>query len=337
VTRSRALQLVGRAFWIASIALWVGYLVIWPIYAPLLDYHVAAGGAWDLLDGSLYRSQLTYPGVLPIDRFNYPPLMAAIAVPFALLPEYIGGTAWVILNLVSMGVGIVLLIRLLGLPWGWAGIGFGLFTIHPWAVWTLMGNINPLMLGLVMAFAWLHIAERQRWAGIALAVAIGLKLWPLAFVPLLLRERRWTTLAWTAGALAVQGLLTVAWLGVDVIGPMVADLTYRLPLASDSFVLNHWPSWAGYTIAGALLLVPAKGRLGLGLAMLAGMALVPNLWRHYLPTIVAGGLLVAFNLRALGSGWRPRPLPTGARPPNGAGSDSRQPNRQSRAGSARPR
>jgi hypothetical protein len=282
----------GRAFWIISAGVWLFYLLALRTDAYLLDYHVHAGAAWDLLDGSLYRAELTYPGRLPIDRFNYPPLAAAIAVPFALLPEAIGGSAWLLLNIVGIAIGFVLFARLLGAHPGWAGIGFGLYTIHPFAPSLLHGNINPLMIGVVMAFAVLHVAGRDRWAGIALAIAIGLKLWPFVFVPLLLRERRWTTLAVAAGAIAIQGLLTIAWLGLDVIGPMLADLTYRLPPEPDDYLLNPWPAWAGYLVAVGLLLVPARGRLGIGLAMLAGMAVVPNLWHHYLPTIVIGAVLV---------------------------------------------
>lgn len=282
----------GRAFWIISAGVWILYLLALRPDAYLLDYHVHAGAASDLLDRSLYRDELTYPGRLPIDRFNYPPLAAALALPYASLPEDIGGTAWLVLNIVGIAIGFVLLARVLGIHPGWAGIGFGLYTIHPFAPSMLHGNINPLMLGLVMAFAVLHVEGRQRWAGVTLAVAIGLKLWPIVFLPLLLRERRWTTLAVMAGALAVQGLLAIAWLGLDVIGPMLADLTYRLQPEPDDYVLNLWPAWVGYLIAVGLLLMPARGRLGIGLAMLAGMALVPNLWHHYLPTIVVGALLV---------------------------------------------
>jgi hypothetical protein len=46
-----------------------------------------------------------------------------------------------------------------------------------------------------------------------------------------------------------------------------------------------------------LVLIPARGRLGLGLGILAGMAAVPNLWRHYLPTVAVGFLLLAFGTR----------------------------------------
>ena len=287
----------GRASWIISVALWAAYLLHPHGSSYLLDYHVHAAGAWDLLDGTLYRAELAHPGRLPVDRFNYPPLAAAIAVPFAWLPDAVGGSAWVILNIVAMAGACVLATRLLGGAPGWAGISFGLFSIYPWALSTLLGNINPLVLFLVLLFAVLHQRGRQFESGIILGIAVGLKLWPITLLPLLLRERRWSAIAWLTWVLALQAGVTVFLLGTDVVPHVIANLTYRLPLGPEDFVigpsaLEWWPRWGGYVLAALLLLVPGRGRMGIGLAMLAGMALVPNLWRHYFPTVVVAGILI---------------------------------------------
>jgi hypothetical protein len=297
VSKAWVLSEAGRASWIISVALWSAYLLHPHGSSYLLDFHVHAAGAWDLLDGTLYQTELLHPGRLPVDRFNYPPLAAAIAVPFAWLPDPVGGSAWVILNIVAMAGACVLTTRLLGVALGWAGIGFGLFTIYPWALSTLLGNINPLVLFLVLLFADLHLRGKQVESGVVLGIAVGLKLWPITLVSLLLRERRWSALAWLAWLLVLQAGVTVFLLGTDVIPHLVANLTYRLPLGPEDFVigpsaLEWWPRWGSYLLAAALLLVPARGRMGIGLAMLAGMALVPNLWRHYFPTVVVAGLLI---------------------------------------------
>jgi hypothetical protein len=297
VSKAWVVSEAGRASWIISIALWSAYLLHPHGTSYLLDFHVHAAGAWDLLDGTLYRAELVHPGRLPVDRFNYPPLAAAIAVPFAWLPDQVGGSAWVILDIVAMAGACVLATRILGLAPGWAGIGFGLFSVYPWALSTLLGNINPLVLFLVLLFADLHLRGKQVESGIILGIAVGLKLWPITLVPLLLRERRWSAIVWLAWLLVLQAAVTVFLLGSDVVPHMIANLTYRLPLGPEDFVigpsaLEWWPRWGGYLLAALLLLVPARGRMGIGLAMLAGMALVPNLWRHYFPTVVGAGLLI---------------------------------------------
>jgi hypothetical protein len=108
------------------------------------------------------------------------------------------------------------------------------------------------------------------------------------------------------GIVAVVGLATITWLEPAVVGPAVDSIRSRDDIKPGNVVfgitwlresLDWWPSWGGYAIAAALAVIPARGRLGLGLGMLAGMAAVPNLWRHYLPTVAVGLLLVAFGIR----------------------------------------
>lgn len=284
---------LGAVSWFVGLAVIALYVFAVRGDFVLLDYRVYEAGAQDLLNGSLYRAELVSPGVIPLDRFNYPPLAALIAVPFAPL----GGVAWIAVGVIGLALGWILLARMLGWHPGWAGVAFAAWLIAPWGSTILVGNVNPMMFALVMGFATLHLSGRQRWAGILLAVVVGIKLWPLTFVPLLVRERRWTTLIWAGGALALQAVLTLAWLGLDVVGPMLADLTYRVPLLEGHFVLNSWPPIVGYAFAAVALLVPARGMAGLGLAMLGGMGLIPNLWNHYTPIIIAGLLLIARRSR----------------------------------------
>jgi hypothetical protein len=49
-------------------------------------------------------------------------------------------------------------------------------------------------------------------------------------------------------------------------------------------------------VAGLLLLIPVKGRLGYGIAVFAGLAAIPNLWRHYIGSVVFAALLVVGGL-----------------------------------------
>ena len=54
----------------------------------------------------------------------------------------------------------------------------------------------------------------------------------------------------------------------------------------------------GFAVAAILLAIPARRKIGLGLGILAGMAAVPNLWVHYVPTIIVGSLLIASGVYA---------------------------------------
>ena len=82
-------------------------------------------------------------------------------MPFAWLPDRVGGSAWVILDIVAMAGACVLATRLIGAAPGWAGIGFGLFSFYPWALSTLLGNINPLVLFLVLLLWFAHLLHQS--------------------------------------------------------------------------------------------------------------------------------------------------------------------------------
>ena len=142
--------------------------------------------------------------------------------------------------------------------------------------------------------------------GLLLGVAIATKLWPATFLVVLARERDWRTFGWAAGTAAAITVVLILWLGgLSVIGPMVAALQVRDEIGPDRFVLgitwlreniSWWPDWGGYAISLLILLIPAKGMTGYGLATLAGMAAIPNLWRHYWATVIFGVLLLGRGL-----------------------------------------
>jgi hypothetical protein len=308
----RWLRWVGIGAWAASLVAWVVQITVQqfdPIPTWLYDWHVYAAAARAFLEGTLYSEPLTSAFPLPVVVFNYPPLSAILVAPLLVLPDQVAGTLWVSANIAAMGAAAIVTARLLRLSQAlaWAGIGFLVFTFNPWSWLALLGNNTPLVLLLVVGFVHYHMGGKQAWAGVLLGIAIGVKLWPAALLPLLLRERRWVSLLVVAGISAVVGLMTVLWLGPDVIGPAADSLRSRDDIKPGNPVFgitwlrenfDWWPSWGGYAVAIGLAVIPARGRLGLGLGILAGMAAVPNLWRHYLPTVAVGFLLVAFGLRA---------------------------------------
>ena len=306
--RSRAwwLRVVGILGWAVGAGLWTAFLAnqqFSPRFTWLEDWHVYESAGNQLLAHTLYRVPLESAYRLPLEVFNYPPLSAAVAVPFLPLPDQIAGTTWVALSLAAIAVVAFLTARMLGVRdvLAWSGVGFLAYTLHPWFILALLGNNTPLVLLAVAAFAHEHLAGRQRRAGFFLGVAIGLKLWPAMLIPLLLRERRWSSLIWAVSLVAISVAAAILWLGIDSIGPALSALGARDEVRGENIVLGFsWlreafgvPGWVAILAALALVAIPARGKLGIGLGILSGMAVVPNLWRTYLPTIIVGGLLAA--------------------------------------------
>jgi hypothetical protein len=296
------------------------------------DWHVYLGGARGLLDHSLYRVPLIVaPYRLPVDVYNQTPLAAAWALPLSPFDIVTGGNIWLVFMLVSIAGGAVLATAAFNtrLPALSAGLGLLAYSLSPWfAADVLLGNINGLMFLLVAAFVWLHLKGKDRSAGLVLGIAIATKPWALAFLPLLVRERRWQEAGWAGVFLLAQGIAFLGWLGIDVMSPMVTAIISTVPIDPGVPVLGwslvreayHLPLWTGLALGGALLAIPVRGRAGLGMAILAGLTLlVVNLWQHYLPVIVLGVCLLMIPLvdRVREAFW-PMPLGQGDGPVGGA-------------------
>jgi hypothetical protein len=317
VTAATVLTVAG-ALWAAWLTRSIGILAAHADLVPrrntwLFDWNVYHAAALDLMDRTLYRVALVEPGhALPIEFFNYPPLAAAWAVPLLPFGREPGGVVWVVLMVLATSAGSLLGSRAIGLSWIWtlllAGVGLALYSYWPHIVNDiLLANNNHLVFGLMGGFALAHVRGHERVAGILLALAVGTKLWPVALIALLLRERRWREMRWLAGGVAVQGVLALAWLGPDVIGPMLPAIvgqnvsrggTGTVPVLWTSWARaawDWWPDWGGYAVASVLLVAPFAGLLGLGLGIIGGLSLNLYLWHHYAPVFGFGAVLVAMG------------------------------------------
>lgn len=279
------------------------------------DWHAYAAGGLQLLDRSLYREPLALGDVpLPLESFNLPPLAAAEAlVPLLPLGVTAGGLAWQVVAALGVAVAAfvlgavatrtvrgALLVAGLALS-GYVLVGH-LVLRHSLAYWwgLSLGTNNYLVLGLVAGFTWLALGRHERSAGLLLGLAVATKLWPVTLAVVLVRERRWRLLAWAAGACVVQAVGFLAWLGPDVVPDLARALRAEdvepsgiIGLAALRSVLPWWPTWTGWIVAAALLALPVRGTAGIGTGILAGLAVITNLWGHYLPTLLfAIGLVV---------------------------------------------
>src|SRR5436190_1260848 len=149
-------------------------------------------------------------------RYVYPnpPIMAMILKPLVEMPPLAGALLWFYLK-----VGMTLL----ALHWV-----FGLVEIpgHPFPAWakaaTLLlslrpimgdlshGNVNLLILFLVVGALYAFQHDKDILAGIILALAVACKVTPALFIPYFLWKRAWKTLAGCAVGLVLFFLLIPA-------------------------------------------------------------------------------------------------------------------------------
>ncbi|MGR3874493.1 glycosyltransferase 87 family protein [Streptomyces graminifolii] len=142
--------------------------------------------------------------------FTYPPFAAVSMAPMGFLGLGAAIVAALLLNLVALGV----VLRILAGPgwrrlgwFGWALVACGLALFEPLRDTFSFGQVNLLLLALVLGDCRLLSTGRSRWAGVGIGLAAAIKLTPALFIGLLLLARRWKAAAVaTAVALGATGL-----------------------------------------------------------------------------------------------------------------------------------
>jgi len=142
--------------------------------------------------------------------FTYPPFAAVSMAPMGYLGLGTAIAAALILNMVALAA----VLRILAGPgwrrygwFGWTLVACGLALFEPLRDTFSFGQVNLLLLALVLGDGWLLSTGRGRWAGVGIGLAAAIKLTPALFIGLLLVARRWKAAAVaTAVALAATGL-----------------------------------------------------------------------------------------------------------------------------------
>jgi hypothetical protein len=315
-----SLLILGGAGWTLAGVIAAATIAAGIVLRPgnwLVDWSVYLAGARDFLDRTLYQQPLHSVG-LPMSAFDFklPPTAALAGLPFVGIDPQFGGVIWTIINLAALGYSTIVLARLMGIKHATAmsGVALGVFSLSPvYEITVLVGNINSLELAIVATYAQQHLRGNSRRAGWLLGAAIGVKLWPLVLIVSVLRGRAWSEFRHVVAALAVQAIVITAWLGSASIVGLLKTTQATLPYVDPgtvffvswlAFNTLWWPAWGGLALAALLLAIPVTGRASIGLGIVAGLALVFNLWTHYEPTFFFGlGLLAAdivATLRARG-------------------------------------
>ncbi|MEU6091845.1 glycosyltransferase 87 family protein [Streptomyces sp. NPDC047085] len=149
--------------------------------------------------------------------FTYPPFAALVMLPLAVLGRNTAIVASLLVNLAALAV----VLRILAGPrwrrhgwyrWSLALCGLALF--EPLRDTVSFGQVNLLLLALVLGDSWLLTTGRGRWAGAGIGLAAAIKLTPALFIGLLLLAGR-RRAAGTATAVALAATALAAWADPD--------------------------------------------------------------------------------------------------------------------------
>lgn len=112
------------------------------------------------------------------------------------------------------------------------------------------GNVQPFVIAWM--FAALILAESHpRWAGLLLALSVTFKLWPIIFLPLLLKRQRIRSAWWFAGWLSALWAFPLLIFGVGAYATLLQDWYVAVKRVGDTYSeLYYFP---GQSLRGIFL------------------------------------------------------------------------------------
>jgi len=148
--------------------------------------------------------------------FTYPPFAALLLRPFADLPLGVTIAVFTVGTVLAVGLTTWWLVEPLARARGWprwyaAGLAVPLvFLIEPTRETLTFGQINMLLIVLIVGDLLLAVPGRWRLAGAGVGLATALKLFPGIFIVYLLVTRRWRAAAVASATAAGATLLAAA-------------------------------------------------------------------------------------------------------------------------------
>jgi alpha-1,2-mannosyltransferase len=249
--------------------------------------------------------------------FTYPPFAGLAMSPMAILPV---GTVIVLATIATVATTALLVWWLAG-PLirrkGWT-VWFGLavatclaIAFEPVRETITFGQVNTLLLALVVGDMLFGVARGRQWAGVGIGLATAVKLTPGIFLLYLLITRRWRAAATAAGTAAGATMLTglffpdetrefwtSALLDTNRVGRLyyVSNQSWRGMLARWDFGLAEPKIWMLLVLltlafwAWRVFRMPGDVLGGLAVTGVAGCLISPVTWVHHyvwvLPAII---------------------------------------------------
>ena len=297
---------------------WAGAAILAIVAAVTLAQHLhAVSNRYDQFDFSVFYGWWTdyssggdpwtdLRG--PMRGCNYTPAFVAMFSPLARLDQRTAFWVWQIAQLLSLLIAMLLLARRSASPLGAAPtiIVLSLAILsRPFMAALAWSQMAPTLLMLLSAAWFCDRRERPAAAGLWLALAALLKLFPAAAAGYFLFGRRWRALCWTIFFFAAGVLLTnpVRWAELVTHGlPIAYRITGHAGLTVLSFVRKSLAHFGSTTNAGEPLFAVWGLTALIDLALLAIAATLTSRLRADLDDLLFG-LWVALALLMSPLAW----------------------------------
>jgi hypothetical protein len=224
------------------------------------------------------------------DTYKYPPLFALTLWPLARVPFVPALQIWRVVQLLLLAASVWLLARTYRFDrnlWLWASLILVLMNFRPLGDTVAYGQVDIMLLLLIVG-SWVALRQDHDWAaGLLLALAAMLKLYPAFLVLFFVARRRWRALL----AFAV-GLVALAGLSVLILGWPVNETYLRevLPISGGGTAWVENQTFNGFLnrlLTDRLALDPTTSRRADEAALLGAGIL----------TAITGGLIYKFGKR----------------------------------------
>jgi alpha-1,2-mannosyltransferase len=226
--------------------------------------------------------------------YLYPPPFALAAVPFMLLPAWLGLWAWVATMVAAFLAGTALLPVRVSVRW-WIVLLAALSFPFLYAV--KLGQVGPLLyLGFAIAWRWI---DRASATGFAVAAGALSKLQPALLFGWMVATRRWRALAVGLAAVALAAGVTTAVAGtaawsdyLALLGRInkpittpqnltIGAIAYRSGVGMDVATVIQWASLAAVVVVTGFAWLRRDAVTGFVVGVVASQLLSPVIWSHY--------------------------------------------------------
>jgi hypothetical protein len=124
-------------------------------------------------------------GISRVRLYVYPPILADLITPLALLPLRVAGELWLVLNFAALLLTVWITSRLIALPlmsYGTLALTIGLFSLFATGMGLIWGQVTILLVLLWAIGMYAYAQDRKGISAFALALATAIKLTPLMIV-----------------------------------------------------------------------------------------------------------------------------------------------------------